>query len=304
MFLFIGGTTKAGTTSIYNYLKVHPSINQCVFKEPRYFLSKSYPLPKPKEVNRSKENYLKLFKTNNNKNLYIDATPDYLGDLGSAKLIKETLENENIKLIFILRNPITRLVSWYNFAKQIGELDKNDSFEDYIKWNVEPPTPAPLHLRALEQGRYILYLKEYLRYFDRDQVKIILFEEFINNEEKIIKDICNFCKLDQSFYDNFNFIKYNESFVSKRPRLSRLYRKLFYNAKLILAKHGATFNLIQKIYLAVKKQYPKLSSKKKNANTFKANNISPKSLRFLKTYYFEYNKMFEDSFDIKNTYWE
>ncbi|MBL0339638.1 MAG: hypothetical protein IPP71_01235 [Bacteroidetes bacterium] len=43
-YLFIGGSTKCGTTSVFNYFEFHPEICPCVMKESRYFWTKEYPL--------------------------------------------------------------------------------------------------------------------------------------------------------------------------------------------------------------------------------------------------------------------
>jgi len=44
-FLIIGGTSKAGTTSLYTYLADHPQICPSALKETRFFLDSDYPLP-------------------------------------------------------------------------------------------------------------------------------------------------------------------------------------------------------------------------------------------------------------------
>jgi hypothetical protein len=44
-FLIIGGTSKAGTTSVFNYLQGHPQVRAAFSKETRFYLEKDYPLP-------------------------------------------------------------------------------------------------------------------------------------------------------------------------------------------------------------------------------------------------------------------
>ena len=44
-FLIIAGASKAGTTSVFNYLANHPQICASVAKETRFFLDLDYPLP-------------------------------------------------------------------------------------------------------------------------------------------------------------------------------------------------------------------------------------------------------------------
>lgn len=44
-FGIIGGGSKAGTTSVFNYLADHPEICAADAKETRFFLDADYPLP-------------------------------------------------------------------------------------------------------------------------------------------------------------------------------------------------------------------------------------------------------------------
>ena len=43
-YLIIGGTTKAGTTSLHAYLSDHPQVCASSIKETRFFLDRDYPL--------------------------------------------------------------------------------------------------------------------------------------------------------------------------------------------------------------------------------------------------------------------
>ena len=61
-FLIIGGTSKAGTTSVFNYLASHPQICASEEKETRFFLDLDYPLPS--ELRSEREGalaYLRFF---------------------------------------------------------------------------------------------------------------------------------------------------------------------------------------------------------------------------------------------------
>ena len=43
-YLIIGGSTKCGTTSLFNYFEFHPGVCACSMKESRYFLEPEYKL--------------------------------------------------------------------------------------------------------------------------------------------------------------------------------------------------------------------------------------------------------------------
>jgi len=71
----------------------------------------------------------------------------------------------HIKMIIMLRHPISRAYSQYGFNVQ--RRNYKGSFEDFL-------ATRP---RALEKGYYSRYLKQYLRYFDRDRILPLLFED-------------------------------------------------------------------------------------------------------------------------------
>src|SRR6266513_2759700 len=95
-FLIIGGTSKAGTTSVFNYLTNHPQI--CSFtKETRFFLDTDYPLPSDKRYEKNgPEAYLSFFESGGyqpSENWRLEATPDYLYSPSTAHAIRKTLVN-------------------------------------------------------------------------------------------------------------------------------------------------------------------------------------------------------------------
>lgn len=61
LYLIIGGTTKAGTTSIFRYLSAHPDVCASSLKETRFFLDKDYPLPSTNRFNGSNLECYRVF---------------------------------------------------------------------------------------------------------------------------------------------------------------------------------------------------------------------------------------------------
>lgn len=104
---FIIGAMKSGTTSLYQYLNFHSRVESSLIKEPCYY---SY------NYNRGKDWYLAQFpekKLFGPRHWYFDASPVYLHDSQAARRMYR--DYPKARLIVILRDPIERAVSHYNY---------------------------------------------------------------------------------------------------------------------------------------------------------------------------------------------
>ena len=70
--LFVAGVPKAGTTSLFRYLALHPDIHPSNPKEPGYF----HPF-KIKEMASGLESYQKCFSGYSEQKYAMEATPGY-----------------------------------------------------------------------------------------------------------------------------------------------------------------------------------------------------------------------------------
>ena len=77
---FIVGAQKAGSTSLYEYLKNMPEIYMSPIKEPSFFSVKIIPENHPQEAIRDKKEYLKLFEKVKDEKIIGEASPTYLAD--------------------------------------------------------------------------------------------------------------------------------------------------------------------------------------------------------------------------------
>ena len=169
-YLIVGGTTKAATTSLFAYLTDHPAICAATYKETRFFLSSDYPLPSKYRYTGDAEEYADLFSNCGETQLRMESTPDYLYCEKARERIAEFLPQA--KLVFSLREPISRLISWYRFAKQIGKLPQTLSFDAYVEslftyldTDRDGKEAEVQHMQTLQQGCYTTYLQPYLDQF-------------------------------------------------------------------------------------------------------------------------------------------
>ena len=203
--LFIVGAPKAGTTSIYEYLKRISDIYLPSTKEPNYFSVKTVPDNSFVRPIRNKEKYLDLFKKSKDQKIVGEASPNYLSDPEAPKLIHKAVPNAYI--IILLRDPVERFFSHYLMLFSIGRLKKTfeDACSDSLKIGKFDHNKTILRLST---SLYSDDVKRYLEIFGPKQVKIIIFEEFIKNTKKTMKEILDFLEINRTV-DDFGDKKYN-----------------------------------------------------------------------------------------------
>lgn len=227
-YLIIGGVPKAGTTSLYKYLADHPDVCAATIKETRFFLNKEDSAPSVTRFDGGNlEKYIDYFMQFNNKYgnmVRMEATPDYLYSDSAIRML-EILPLA--KIVFILRDPVGRMCSWYQYAKQRGVLDKSVSFDEYVRMQIDQPVTnvTPSHLRALEQCRYSKYLK---RFKDRfiDRVLTLSLEDLESNPFQVMERISLLTGLDKMFYKKYTFTVENESNAVRFQLINRVYYKV------------------------------------------------------------------------------
>jgi len=186
---FIVGAPKAGTTSLYEYLKNIPGIYMSPVKEPNYFCKKIIPENHPLLNSiRNKKDYLKLFDDVENEDVIGEASIHYLADPEAPELIQKI--SPNARILISLRDPVERAFSHYLFRKLTGW--SLSSFEDQITMELNSTEKSYDPNHFLKYGIYSESVKRYLDYFGEKKIKIIIFEEFVKNKKLMLEEILRF----------------------------------------------------------------------------------------------------------------
>ena len=210
-FLIIG-TRKAGTTSLYHYLHQHPEIYMTPEKGTRFFLYDNEQGRKEKNLRaRTLEEYKRLFDgaVKEEAKAIGEASPTYMYSKKACLEIKEKLPN--VKLIVSLRNPIDMTYSYYQM--QMRQLKPKDQIPIDLN-NVS---------RWSEMGLYFKYLKQYFDCFNKKQIKIIIFEEWIKDPLPALQGIFQFLSVDDEFIPDMG-VQYNIGGVAKNRYVAFLLR--------------------------------------------------------------------------------
>ncbi|MBW3020037.1 sulfotransferase domain-containing protein [Candidatus Woesearchaeota archaeon] len=232
-FLIIG-TQKGGTVSLWHNLKKHPDIEFC----PNFSSSFDDGGDNEREVHFFDKNWdkgIEWYKSlfNNNSKLQGECTPEYIFYLNSHKRMFETLPNA--KLIFIIRNPITRAYSSYNHQLQQGFTWENDfSIDSSFDEAINEVFNKDLMMDFVSIGFYINQIKHLLKYFKKEQLLILISEQMRKNPQETYNKIFDFLGLkrfDIDYTPNIHSRKYKEPMKEEtRKKLKEIYKP--YNERL------------------------------------------------------------------------
>src|SRR5688500_16472783 len=215
---FIVGAPKCGTTSLYNYLKAHPEVFMPEKKEPHYFCTDFYKPPR-----LTPEQYLDLFASARGEKRIGEGSTWYIYSEEARRGIKEF--DPQAKLIIMLRNPVSMMYSLHAQRLWLAREDIQD-FEEALEAESDrqegrrlPPYPFPLQLLFYRDcARYSSHVGAYLERFGAEQVKVIIFEEFVRNTEDCYREICDFLGIDTNFRPDFEVHNSNKKLRSIRVR--------------------------------------------------------------------------------------
>jgi len=228
-FLIIGAP-KAGTTSLFQYLRMHPDIFLSSLKEPNFFALQgkepNYTGPGDQRGNRCRvhqlDAYQALFSQPKGAQALGEASTIYLYSETAAENIAKHVPH--MKLITILRNPVDLAYSAYLHMRREGR-EPCQTFEQALaqeKTRIQEGWTPLWHLTA--QGEYAKQLKRYYKHFPKQQVKVFFYEAWQNNPQKVLKDILNFLNVDSNIKLDTSK-RFNESGKPKHIWLHHLLTK-------------------------------------------------------------------------------
>ncbi len=225
--LVIAGVVKAGTTSVYSYLSLHPDICCSTVKETCYFSYYRYGQWDSRYKNSDDpfEQYRQYFSHSEKQKYVMEATPGYFeGGEKVAKAIKNTLGDE-VKIIIILREPISRLISFFKYKKSMLELDKELSLAEYLR-QCEAFSPEERVKKendtywGIEGGFYANYLEDWLNVFGKS-VYITFFDELKKDPKLFLSKICTWLEIDPTVFESKELGVENKSLDYKNKYLQQ-----------------------------------------------------------------------------------
>ncbi len=235
-FLIIGAP-KAGTTSLFEYMRVHPQIHMPAEKEIYYFnMDRNY--------RRGWDWYsAKMLRDAPPDAICGEATAEYLGgspyrDIGGqdggepvasandGQALEEVIPRRirqalrDVKLICVLRDPVARAYSHYRMMA-LGRVESR-SFEEAIEHLMEPTTLEHTRATRLRDNGYVVYgeysrlLAGFLRVFPREQLMVIFSDELARAPRRTIANVFEFVGVAPDFVPDNAGTRYRAAAVKQR----------------------------------------------------------------------------------------
>jgi len=183
----IPGTQKGGTSSANINLNLHPDVhlapNECHFFND--------------EFEQSLEKYKELLKIPKNfKGIVGEKSPRYCMDNTALKRIKKTFPN--IKIIFFIREPVSRLVSQFNMEIQRKRTQCKNIIEFSQQNDIDLNLQTPL-----ERGYYIDQIDKMVSFFGRENLFVPISERCKQNSFVEYNKIFTFLEVGELKKDEF-----------------------------------------------------------------------------------------------------
>lgn len=221
---YVIGAPRCGTTALYTYLRSHPNIFLPEIKELHYFAS-DFPNIQ-KILFKTPDDYLKMFAEANETHLAVgEISPLYV--YSSVALRNIQAFNPAVKVIMIVRNPV-------EFVQSVHQLNLSLLRED------EPDLAKAWHLQEIrKQGKMIpkscrepelimygelglfgKHVEKVFEVFPKEQVLIVLFNDFVKNPKRVYEEILAFLNVPSDNRQEFPPV--NSNYEHKSKLLGRL----------------------------------------------------------------------------------
>jgi hypothetical protein len=202
---FIVGHPKCGTTALYEMLRGHPQIFMPDLKEPWFFASDMHPRfqpPRAAATPQTLKEYLALFDEAKPGQRAGEASSSYLLSRTAAAHIAEL--RGDARIIAILREPASFLRSLHQqllrtHVESTKSLARAISLESARREGRRIPRRShrPQLLLYSDHVRYVEQLKRYHALFPRDQVLVLIYDDFRADNEATVRRVRRFLGVDE-----------------------------------------------------------------------------------------------------------
>ncbi len=207
------GAARAGTTTLASYMDTHPSIDFSKEKEVHFFAFD--------DLFQKKEDYLNSFFKNDDR-CKITADTYLLIDKNAPTRIKEY--NPNMKIVLVLRDPVLRAFSGYNYSVRNGYINNKTKFIDACLQEKDFENSEDIVLKNnrcnILRSRYFSGLQYWTQFFPKENFLLLKTSDLRDNLPSVLKQISDFFKIENKTL-NINENVKNKAFKVRSKSLQQ-----------------------------------------------------------------------------------
>jgi hypothetical protein len=198
-FIIIGAQ-KAATTSLWAYLREHPGIFLPDLKEPNFFLREG-------NWDRGRDWYEALFAPAGERKVRGEASTGYaMWPVFAGVPRRMASIIPDVKLIYLVRDPIDRMVSSWQHA--VADHADRKPLEQSLLGDI--PYLATSH--------YASQIERYLECFDRSQLLVLKTDDLELSPDATLSRVCRFVGADEGWAWRDPRVRHNSSDTKVLPR--------------------------------------------------------------------------------------
>ncbi len=196
-FVYVG-TSKAGSTWLFNLLAEHPQVHVAASKG-LYFFDHHF--------DRGVDWYLSQFHPSRTESIVAEISHSYLYSADACRRIREM--NPQVRLMICLREPVDRTRSAYLDGVKNGQ------------WSGSLAEQAEQTPRIVRESCYADHVRTYLQVFPRDQIHIALFDDLRSDPKGFAEEIIRFLQIDPLRLTTRHLQKVMPAAAPRNPTVTR-----------------------------------------------------------------------------------
>lgn len=246
----IAGAPKSSTSSVFRWLVDHPQVDGPLEKETYYFMDPGTHMFRPQSNFRDHGigGYERHFSNcNASAKVVVESTPGYFYSQTALRELPKLRTRPSF--VFVIRDPVSQLRSLFTYFQQNWNwIPREMSFSEFIS-TVEHGRSNfggnELATNALSNAWYSDHLRRWQAVVGQDRMFLLLFDDVVNDSRGTMRRVADLMGIDPSFYDTYDFVPENSTYVARSARL----QDLNILVRGLLPK-GRLYNAMRRIYRA------------------------------------------------------
>ena len=194
--LILLGTQKAGTTSLYSWIIQHPNITgNMVIKDIPVYMDEVNRKLEPSELDD-------MYKNDKTYDYYFHGWVHYISNLDEFFKYFEVTRNK--KFIIVLRDPVERAISNFNYSRSLG-FENSNSFLQTLKSHNEGKNNLDFNLKGylsyIDNSLYSENIGKILKHVSKENLLVLWFNDLENQPQETISSVFKFLNLKKTSVD-------------------------------------------------------------------------------------------------------